>query len=116
MGTSLRRVLDDTIRTEAVLLQSQARRNAPIVSGELRSSIQVQEDDNPDGAGVLVTVGTNKEYAARIEFGFSGADSLGRVYSQAGNPFMQKAVTTRRPKINKAVVQALTRVLKSNRK
>jgi hypothetical protein len=36
--------------------------------------------------GVSATIGTNAAQALRLEFGFHGADRLGRVYSQAPLP------------------------------
>lgn len=35
-----------------------------------------------------VTVGTNVEYARRVEFGFVGKDKLGRQYNQAAKPYL----------------------------
>lgn len=39
-----------------------------------------------------VAVGTDVQYAARIEFGFAGRDRLGRTYSQSPQPFLRPAV------------------------
>lgn len=38
-----------------------------------------------------VDVGTDVPYAARIEFGFAGQDSLGRTYSQSPQPYLRPA-------------------------
>lgn len=41
--------------------------------------------------GDVVFGGWTAEYAPRIEFGFSGQDSLGRTYNQDGRGFVRKA-------------------------
>lgn len=41
--------------------------------------------------GDVVFGGWTAKYAARIEFGFSGQDSLGRTYNQDGRGFVRKA-------------------------
>lgn len=40
--------------------------------------------------------GTDVEYAMRIEFGFDGIDSLGRVYNQTPQPYARPAYDTKR--------------------
>lgn len=40
--------------------------------------------------------GTDVEYAARIEFGFMQADSLGRHYNQPAQPYMRPAFDTKK--------------------
>lgn len=37
-------------------------------------------------------VGTNLEYARRVELGFVGTDKLGRVYNQAPRPYLRPAL------------------------
>jgi len=37
-------------------------------------------------------VGTNLEYARRVELGFVGTDSLGRTYNQAPRPYLRPAL------------------------
>lgn len=43
-------------------------------------------------SSVTIGIGTDVEYARRIEFGFVGADSLGRVYNQAAQPYLRPAL------------------------
>lgn len=54
---------------------------APVDTGALRDSITVAS------GGLEAVVGTGMPYAARVNFGFHGADSLGRVYNQGPDPF-----------------------------
>lgn len=48
--------------------------------------------------GGTIWLGFQANYALRMEYGFVGADSLGRVYNQAGFGFVE-AVTQRWPQI-----------------
>jgi hypothetical protein len=44
------------------------------------------------GLGEVVYLGYQAIYARRMNYGFVGADSLGRVYNQAGNHFVERAI------------------------
>ena len=67
-----------------------AKRFTPVDTGRLRSSIT--REMGGDAEGMVGRVGTNVEYARRIEFGFVGTDSLGRTYNQAPRSFLRAAV------------------------
>ncbi|MCX4749233.1 hypothetical protein OG455_27635 [Kitasatospora sp. NBC_01287] len=56
-------------------------------------------------AGVEAVVGTNKPQAARLEYGFSGADSLGRIYHQPPLPHVGPSVDRLTPAFVAAVGQ-----------
>lgn len=56
----------------------------PVMTGNLRASIRIVGDvDQAIETGCIV-IGTNVEYARRIEYGFVGRDTLGRAYNQKG--------------------------------
>lgn len=42
--------------------------------------------------GDTVSLGFQAAYAKRMNFGFVGPDSLGRVYNQSGNHFVERAI------------------------
>jgi len=46
-------------------------------------------------------VGSNVEYARRLELGFVGADSLGRIYNQLPRPYLRPALHKNEKKIRK---------------
>jgi hypothetical protein len=50
-----------------------------------------------DGVTVTAVVGTNKPQGRRLEYGFVGADSLGRIYNQPPFPHVGPAVEEIRP-------------------
>lgn len=58
------------------------------VSGTLKRSIATEM--NP--AKLEGRVGTNLDYGARLELGFTGDDSLGRHYNQAPRPYLRPAL------------------------
>lgn len=62
-----------------------------VVSGSLRRSIKLIPE-SPFSTGVgqwQVSIAPTLIYGRRIELGFHGADSLGRVYDQPGFPFLK---------------------------
>lgn len=46
-----------------------------------------------------VHVGSNVVYAARVEFGFTGKDSLGRYYNQPAKSYLRAALLANKEKI-----------------
>ena len=55
-----------------------------------------------DKANMRGRVGTNLEYARRLELGFVGVDSIGRRYNQAPRPYLRPAL-----EINKVAIKKL---------
>lgn len=64
---------------------------------------------------VVYKVGTDLEYAARIEFGFTGPDSLGRVYNQAPHPYLRPAFDENRAKATAEIGRVLGQKIKAGR-
>lgn len=67
--------------------------NAP--TGDYRRSWTVEFSGGIGAA--KVTVGTNAPQARRLEFGFHGSDSLGRVYNQPPYPHVAPAIAVTEP-------------------
>jgi hypothetical protein len=61
--------------------KEQAKRVVPVDTGALRRSIEIRGN----------SVVTDKDYAPRINFGFTGTDSLGRTYDYRGTFFLSDA-------------------------
>ena len=59
-------------------------------TGKLAESFHVQIEES-DANHAIAQVGTDVIYARRVEFGFSGADRLGRIYNQPPNPYFRPA-------------------------
>lgn len=72
-----------------------------IQTGALRASIG--SNVKADGTGVSARIGVIKgpasQYAIRLELGFTGRDSAGRLYNQAPRPYLRRALSDFRGKI-----------------
>lgn len=92
----------------------------PVDTGNLRSSV-IASTEGKTGqvggsdpalvfalmkVGQTVWVGWTAAYAMRMEYGFRGADKLGRVYDQQGNHFLSTAVQQWPQIVDGAVRQA----------
>lgn len=91
---ALRREVKNIVEDSALDCMNKAKQAAPFLTGTLRRSIHAEPDD---GSGLTWTVGTDVEYARRIEFGFVGQDRLGRNYNQAAQPYLTPAAEAVRP-------------------
>ena len=101
----------------ALVVHGQAVELAPIITGNLKNSISYSVDGKRHGlnseggkqanasegvhtvTGDDAVIGTNVEYAARIEYGFKDTDSLGRKYDQAAQPYLEPAFEINRKNI-----------------
>jgi hypothetical protein len=114
-GVSVQPGLNELTRTYGQLLQTRVQAkasgrpgpNAP--TGDYRRSWNVQMRV-VDGAAVA-DVGTNKPQGRRLEFGFTGEDSLGRVYDQPPYPHVWPAAAEVFPQYERACNALLARLL-----
>lgn len=72
------------------------------ITGNLARSLTVQ----PAGTNA-VRIGTNVVYGPRIEYGFAGADSLGRIYNQAPRPYLRPALEENKDAILREISDTL---------
>lgn len=89
------------LMSAAKVLETAAKENAPVLTGNLRRSIHTEQLTATSAA-----VGTDVVYARRIEYGFSGPDSLGRVYHQPPQPYMRPAVDEHGDEAGEAAMSA----------
>jgi len=85
----------------AVMRNASGRPGPNVITGDYRRSITVQFYEG-DG-NFVATVGTNLPQGRRLEFGFHGADSLGRVYNQPPYPHFGPAMDTIGPDFNSGI-------------
>lgn len=78
------------LQKKALDVEHDAKVNAPVLTGTLRRSIHHEVHHSQGGA--TAEIGTDVPYGRRIEEGFVGADALGRVYDQAGQPYLGPAL------------------------
>jgi hypothetical protein len=84
------------LERRAINVEGAAKRNATdrpgprVQTGRLRASITHQM--GRDGQGLFAQIGSDVEYARRIELGFEGVDALGREYHQPPFPYLRPAL------------------------
>lgn len=107
--------LENAAKAGILPIQNEAIRNAPYKSGNLSRSIHT-EVIKRSNSYVEVATGTDVEYAARQEFGFSKRDSLGRKYNQPARPYMRPAYDNKRNEAIKETSNALRDIIEHNAK
>ena len=121
-------MLERAMVAGALIVQNAAKQQSPFLTGTLRRSIHIggHEELNPDGEGgnvpepeidgasVAVYIGTDVEYARRIEYGFNGTDSLGRQYSQAARPYLRPAADENQAAVRTEVGEALRELIRAS--
>jgi len=93
VNSAVAKAITGAIKEGCQAVEGDAKDNCPVVTTRLRGSI-THEVEGPVGR-----VGSNVEYARRVELGFVGTDSLGRKYNQKPNPYLRKALEINRKKI-----------------
>lgn len=95
------------VKTAALAVQAAGMARTPVLSGTLRRSWRMEE------AGPYAAfVGPTMIYARRIELGFKGADSKGRVYNQAPDPYVRPTYEEMTPKIRPFFISAISAALR----
>ena len=95
------------VKTAALAVQAAGMKYTKVVSGSLRRSWRT-ESQGPYAA----FVGPTMIYARRVELGFSGPDSLGRVYKQPPRPYVRPAYTETLPKIRPFFISAISAAIR----
>lgn len=123
------KALENSLVAGGLLISNAAKNNAPYITGTLKRSIHVgghtaesSPGFTPDDVsgeysdiggnkitetGAEILVGTNLDYARRIEFGFSGADSLGRVFNQPAQAYLRPALDEEKENVKDEIGAAL---------
>lgn len=86
----------------AGLFETEAKQNSPVLTGANRDSITTEKTIDEAEKQERV-VAPHMPYSARLEFGFVGTDSLGRVYNQAARPYMRPAFDTQKADARQAI-------------
>lgn len=123
------KAVEQALVSGALLVVNQAKENAPYLTGTLRRSIHIgghtsktpdyqskSEDQGQYSSvgmphGTAVMVGTNLPYARRVEFGFTGTDSLGRTYDQAAQPYLTTAFEEKKDEAVKEIGEAFREIV-----
>lgn len=92
-----REVVKET-STTAIIVQSIAKQLAPVDTGRLRSSIQIERFEG----GLIQSVGSNVEYAKHVEFGTD--DQLSQPFL---GPALEKSLGDHQARLKRAVQRGL---------
>ena len=95
------------VKTAALAVQAAGMKRTKVVSGSLRRSWRT-ESQGPYAA----FVGPTMIYARRVELGFFGPDSLGRVYKQPPRPYVRPAYDEMLPKIRPFFISAISAAIR----
>lgn len=90
----------------AVMRRASGRPGPNFVTGDYRRSITVTFIRDHATGNFSAEVGSNAPQSRRLEFGFVGADSLGRVYNQPPYPHFGPAFDDVAPDFEAAVERA----------
>jgi len=132
IGQRVRQVVESNVREYGMHLQNQVRINAStgvhqrgqphilgtgpgpnVATGDYRRSITLEV--SAEGVdNIAADVYTNSEQGARLEYGFVGVDSLGRVFSQSPFPHFHPAGDLIEPRFQAAVRDQVDAVLRSD--
>jgi HK97 gp10 family phage protein len=96
--TGLRLGVDEA----AGLFEAAAKANAPVDTGRLRDSIHTAATSDTAEKQER-NIAPDTPYARRIEYGFIGPDSLGRMFHQPAQPYMRPAFDTERDRAAAAI-------------
>lgn len=108
-GDRAERKAEQVVRQFGLLLETRVKGNASgrpgprAVTGDYRRSINTRFGRT--GGQFTATVGTNAPQARRLEYGFVGADRLGRHYNQPPYPHFGPAVLAVEPAFRDAMAR-----------
>ena len=118
---AIRDALREAIPRAAELVVTEAQALVPVVSGNLRDHIHAYSVEDTDTRQVYQVApfdaadnkyGFDPAYARRIEYGFFGQDSMGRMYNQAGTPYMRPARDTQAEPVKDLIQNAVVTAAK----
>lgn len=117
------------LKAGGLVIQNEAKRLVPRVTSNLARSIHIggeaQEgsviqmtgepvpEPEVSATSAAIYVGTDVEYARRVEHGFMDTDALGRSYHQPAQPYMRPAVDTTRAEVRQEVAEALRDLIRA---
>lgn len=97
------------LRTTALIPLNAAKGAVPRVTSTLFRSIHIEDVRDE----LAVAVGTDVEYARRIEYGFAGIDSRGRTYNQPAQPYLRPALDENRGAMVREFGEAIEDMIKA---
>ena len=109
---SIENELEAALMVAAQPIMNQVKSDAPYLTGTYRRSITTETTEKRKDRAV-VTIGTNVPYAARLEYGYSDTDALGRRYNQPPNPHWRPAIESQKRNAREEFAAAIRDVLRA---
>ena len=91
----------------AIIIEGDATLRAPVDTGNLRGSITHGMVSDTEA-----WIGTNVEYAARIEYGFNGTDALGRHYRQPPQSYLRTAFDGNKDSVQRRISDTIAQAIR----
>lgn len=111
LGPAIRRKVQHAAELGRAAIRSNAsgRPGPNIITGQYRSSWRTVTQSLPYGA--QCTIGTSAPQGRRLEYGFSGVDSIGRQYNQPPFPHVGPAIPVIEASLRRGMRDAVSEVL-----
>ena len=93
------------------LVVNTAKGRVAYKTGNLKNNIKEQKQSMSGGKAQVDVGVTTVPYAARIEFGYTGPDKLGRRFHQAAQPYMRNSLDENGKKIDNIIESKLKAVI-----
>lgn len=95
----------DRLRANGSVVTSNLVNSVTYSTSKTQAGVRGKTTGRPLAAArpLTVRIGSNVVYAARVEFGFVGADSLGRVYNQPPKSYLRAGVLSHQEEIKKVM-------------
>ncbi len=108
------------VNKAAAVVEAEAKRNCPVDTGNLRSSIHTDKA-KVEGQNVVATVGTSVEYAPYVEFGTGRRGgypyktdiplSYGNKPGQAAQPFLGKSLHENKRLVRQIIKESMDKAV-----
>lgn len=110
IDSEIQQALSQAVSAGAAVVERDAKMRVVVDNGDLRRSIKELQNKETHGR-IESQVGSDLDYAARIEFGYTGPDKLGRLFNQAAQPYLRPALDENTSEIQRAFELKLQQVL-----
>jgi len=103
------KALSQAVSAGAAVVERDAKMRVVVDTGNLRRSIKELQNIEKPGR-IESQVGSDMNYAARIEFGYTGPDKRGRRFNQAARPYLRPALDENTAEIQRAFETKLQQI------
>ena len=106
--------LEAGVSAGAMMLEGQIKNNAPYKTGDYRRSIHHETREKSQDR-VVIAIGTDRPQGARLEYGFSDTDKLGRRYNQPPQPHFRPTIEQNKQNVQQEISYAIQEALRARR-